>query len=165
MFTAALSVFLFLSVAPPSRFGWVVRAVIKGVMMGMLGYACYRAGGTLGRALLSLRSVQSLLENLRPPPAWPHWSPQSHQWHDLWFTKTMHHSPMALKQEVRLEERVHQPQTMNLQGRQGVKSLPPSYWCPCRRSRAVLPKKPWQYSLFAFIFCADPAFCKVYKGQ
>ncbi|KAM9854005.1 traB domain-containing protein isoform 1-T2 [Aulostomus maculatus] len=58
-----------MSVAPPSRFGWVLRAVIKGVMMGMLGYACYRAGGSLGRALVSLPAVQSVLENLRPPPA------------------------------------------------------------------------------------------------
>ncbi|XP_047451673.1 traB domain-containing protein isoform X1 [Mugil cephalus] len=56
-------------VAPPSRFGWVVRTVIKGVVMGMLGYACYRAGGSLGRAVLSLPAVQSLLETLRPPPA------------------------------------------------------------------------------------------------
>lgn len=64
-----MSVCLSLSVAPPSRFGWVVRAVIKGVMMGMLGYACYRAGGTLGRALLSLPAVQSVLDTLRPPPA------------------------------------------------------------------------------------------------
>lgn len=49
---------------------------------------------------------------------------------------------MALKQEVRLEERVHQPQTMNLQGRQGVKSLPPRTDVPvdaagpyCQRNR------------------------------
>ncbi|KAE8296451.1 TraB domain-containing protein TTG2 [Larimichthys crocea] len=58
-----------MSVAPPSRFGWVLCTVIKGVMMGMLGYACYRAGGGLGRALLSLPAVQSLMETLRPPPA------------------------------------------------------------------------------------------------
>lgn len=58
-----------MSVAPPSRFGWVLRAVIKGVMMGMLGYACYRAGGSLGRALLTLPAVQSVLETMRPPPA------------------------------------------------------------------------------------------------
>lgn len=60
---------LFLSVAPPSRFGWVLRMVLKGVMMGMLGYACYRAGGSLGRTLLSLPTVQSILETLRPPHA------------------------------------------------------------------------------------------------
>ncbi len=60
---------LFLSVAPPSRFGWVLSTVIKGVMMGMLGYACYRAGGSLGRIMLSLPAVQSLLQTLRPPPA------------------------------------------------------------------------------------------------
>uniref|UniRef100_A0A3B5A130 TraB domain containing n=1 Tax=Stegastes partitus TaxID=144197 RepID=A0A3B5A130_9TELE len=54
-----------MSVAPPSRFGWVLRTVIKGVMVGMLGYACYRAGGSLGRVLLSLPTVQSLLETLR----------------------------------------------------------------------------------------------------
>lgn len=64
-----MPVCLFLSVAPPSRFGWVLCTVIKGVMMGMLGYACYRAGGGLGRALLSLPAVQSLMETLRPPPA------------------------------------------------------------------------------------------------
>ncbi|CAI5664780.1 unnamed protein product [Oreochromis niloticus] len=58
-----------MSVAPPSRIGWVLCAVIKGVMMGMLGYACYRAGGSLGRALLSLPPVRSLLETLRPLPA------------------------------------------------------------------------------------------------
>ncbi|XP_019957762.2 traB domain-containing protein isoform X2 [Paralichthys olivaceus] len=38
-----------MSVAPPSRFGWVLRTVMKGVMMGMLGYACYRAGGSIAR--------------------------------------------------------------------------------------------------------------------
>ncbi|XP_059191192.1 traB domain-containing protein [Centropristis striata] len=58
-----------MSVAPPSRFGWVLRTVIKGVMMGVLGYACYRAGGSLGRVLLTLPAVQSILETLRPPPA------------------------------------------------------------------------------------------------
>ena len=57
------------SVAPPSRFGWVLRTVLKGAMLGMLGYACYRAGGGVGKALLSLPAVQSLLENLRPPAA------------------------------------------------------------------------------------------------
>uniref|UniRef100_A0A3Q1ELM6 Pannexin 2 n=1 Tax=Acanthochromis polyacanthus TaxID=80966 RepID=A0A3Q1ELM6_9TELE len=58
-----------MSVAPPSRFGWVLRAVVKGVVVGMLGYACYRAGGSIGRVLLSLPAVQSLLETLQPPPA------------------------------------------------------------------------------------------------
>ncbi|TDH09302.1 hypothetical protein EPR50_G00085200 [Perca flavescens] len=58
-----------MSVAPPSRFGWVLRTVLKGVVMGMLGYACYRVGGSLGRTLLSLPAVQSLLETVRPPPA------------------------------------------------------------------------------------------------
>ncbi|XP_035011907.1 traB domain-containing protein isoform X1 [Hippoglossus stenolepis] len=58
-----------MSVAPPSRFGWVLRTVMKGVVMGMLGYACYRAGGSIGRALLSLPTVQSALEILQPPPA------------------------------------------------------------------------------------------------
>ncbi|XP_068579796.1 LOW QUALITY PROTEIN: traB domain-containing protein [Cebidichthys violaceus] len=58
-----------MSVAPPSRFGWVLRTVMKGVVVGVLGYACYRAGGTLGRALLSSPTVQSLLETLRPPAA------------------------------------------------------------------------------------------------
>lgn len=67
--TAAHCVRLFLSVAPPSRFGWVLRTVIKGAMMGMLGYTCYRVGGSLGRVLLSLPAVQSLLATLRPPPA------------------------------------------------------------------------------------------------
>lgn len=55
------------SVAPPSRLSWMFRTVMKGVMMGMLGYTCYRAGGSLGRALLSLPTVQSLLATLRPP--------------------------------------------------------------------------------------------------
>ncbi|XP_013872018.1 traB domain-containing protein [Austrofundulus limnaeus] len=54
-----------MSVAPPSRFSWLVRMALKGVFVGMLGYACYRAGGGLGRALLSLPAVQSLLETLR----------------------------------------------------------------------------------------------------
>ncbi|XP_019957766.2 traB domain-containing protein isoform X3 [Paralichthys olivaceus] len=58
-----------MSVAPPSRFGWVLRTVMKGVMMGMLGYACYRAGGSIGRALLSLPTVQTALKTIRPPPA------------------------------------------------------------------------------------------------
>uniref|UniRef100_A0A3Q3IIW8 TraB domain containing n=1 Tax=Monopterus albus TaxID=43700 RepID=A0A3Q3IIW8_MONAL len=58
-----------MSVAPPSRFSWVLRTVIKGVMMGMLGYACYRAGGSLGRALLSLPAVQYVVEILWTNPA------------------------------------------------------------------------------------------------
>lgn len=57
------------SVAPPSRLSWMFRTVMKGVLMGMLGYTCYRAGGSLGRALLSLPSVQSLVATLRPPPS------------------------------------------------------------------------------------------------
>lgn len=64
-----VSVCLFLSVAPPSRFGWVLRTVIKGAMIGMLGYTCYRVGGSLGRIMLSLPAIQSLLATLRPPPA------------------------------------------------------------------------------------------------
>ncbi|XP_026879959.1 traB domain-containing protein [Electrophorus electricus] len=58
-----------ISVAPPSRFGWVLRTVLKGAVLTALGYACYRAGGGVGRVLLSLPAVQSLLENLRPAPA------------------------------------------------------------------------------------------------
>nr|XP_046166247.1 traB domain-containing protein [Oncorhynchus gorbuscha]XP_046166254.1 traB domain-containing protein [Oncorhynchus gorbuscha]XP_046166264.1 traB domain-containing protein [Oncorhynchus gorbuscha]XP_046166273.1 traB domain-containing protein [Oncorhynchus gorbuscha] len=59
-----------MSVAPPSRFGWMLRTVLKAGVIGVLGYACYRAGGGMGRALLSLPAVQSLLDNLRPlPPA------------------------------------------------------------------------------------------------
>ncbi|KAL6107064.1 trabd [Pungitius sinensis] len=58
-----------MSVAPPSRFGWVLRSVIKGALVGMLGYACYRAGGSLGRVLLSLPTVKSVLQTLRQPPA------------------------------------------------------------------------------------------------
>lgn len=88
---------VFLSVAPPSQFSWVIRTIVKGIIMGMLGYACYRAGGSLGRSLLSLPAVQSLLETLRPPPAWTHSSFLSHHWHDFWSIKTMHLSPVALK--------------------------------------------------------------------
>ncbi|KAI4904462.1 hypothetical protein NFI96_015117 [Prochilodus magdalenae] len=64
-----LNIHEIMSVAPPSRFGWVLRTVLKGAVLGALGYACYRAGGGVGRVLLSLPAVQSLLENLRPPPA------------------------------------------------------------------------------------------------
>ncbi|KAL0968480.1 hypothetical protein UPYG_G00267400 [Umbra pygmaea] len=56
-----------MSVAPPSGFGWMLRTVLKAGMIGMLGYACYRAGGGVRRALLSLPTVQSLLETMRPP--------------------------------------------------------------------------------------------------
>lgn len=56
------------SVAPPSRFGWVLCTVLKGTLLGVLGYACYHAGRCVGRAFLSLPAVQSL-ENIRPPPA------------------------------------------------------------------------------------------------
>ncbi len=59
------------SVAPPSRFGWVVRKVLKGAMWGLLGYACFRASKGVGRALLSLQTVQSLLEKIRTPSVWP----------------------------------------------------------------------------------------------
>lgn len=52
-------------VAPPSRVGRMLHTVIKGVLMGIVGYACYRAGGTLGRTLLSLPAVKSIMENLR----------------------------------------------------------------------------------------------------
>ncbi|XP_037306603.2 traB domain-containing protein isoform X2 [Pungitius pungitius] len=58
-----------MSVAPPSRFGWVLRSVIKGALVGMLGYGCYRAGGSLGRVLLSLPTVKSVLQTLRQPSA------------------------------------------------------------------------------------------------
>ncbi|KAM9377893.1 traB domain-containing protein [Pholidichthys leucotaenia] len=54
-----------MSVAPPSRFGKVFHTVLKGVMIAMLGYACYRAGRSLGKALLSLPAVQSLVGTLR----------------------------------------------------------------------------------------------------
>lgn len=60
-----------LSVAPPSRFSWVVRNVLKGAMWGLLGYACFRASKGVGRALLSLPTVQSLFENIRTPSVWP----------------------------------------------------------------------------------------------
>uniref|UniRef100_A0AAV2KZR1 TraB domain-containing protein n=1 Tax=Knipowitschia caucasica TaxID=637954 RepID=A0AAV2KZR1_KNICA len=56
-----------MSVAPPSRFGWVLQTGFKGVIMGLVGYACYRAGGTLGRKLMSLPSVKAIAENLRLP--------------------------------------------------------------------------------------------------
>ncbi|KAM9808221.1 traB domain-containing protein [Neosynchiropus ocellatus] len=58
-----------MSVAPPSSFGWVLGLVVKGVVAGMLGYACYRVGGSLGRVLLSAPTVQSVLESLRLTPA------------------------------------------------------------------------------------------------
>ncbi|XP_019749597.1 traB domain-containing protein [Hippocampus comes] len=58
-----------MSVAPPSQFGWVLHTVVKGVMIGMLGYVCYRAGGSLVRALLSSSAVRSVVDNLRPSPA------------------------------------------------------------------------------------------------
>lgn len=67
-----ISLFLYsLSVAPPSRFGWVLRNVFKGAVWGLLGYACFRASKGMGRALLSLPAVQSLLENVRTPAVWP----------------------------------------------------------------------------------------------
>lgn len=58
-----------MSVAPPSRLGWVFRTALKGAVLGMLGYACYRAGGGMGRALLSLPVVQSLMDKFQSPPA------------------------------------------------------------------------------------------------
>ncbi|TSK38487.1 TraB domain-containing protein [Bagarius yarrelli] len=57
-----------MSVAPPSRFGWLFCTVLKGTFLAVLGYACYRAGGYVGRAFISLPAVRSL-ENIRPPPA------------------------------------------------------------------------------------------------
>lgn len=62
-----LNIHEIMSVAPPSRFGWVVRKVLKGAMWGLLGYACFRASKGVGRALLSLQTVQSLLEKIRTP--------------------------------------------------------------------------------------------------
>ncbi|KAF7657918.1 hypothetical protein LDENG_00020160 [Lucifuga dentata] len=64
-----LNIHEIMSVAPPSYFGRVLRTVVKGLIIGMLGYACYRAGSRLGRALLCAPAVQSVLENLRPFPA------------------------------------------------------------------------------------------------
>ncbi|KAG7257320.1 hypothetical protein CRUP_026032 [Coryphaenoides rupestris] len=55
-------------VAPPSRLSRVMCMALKGTVIGLVGYACYRAGGGVGRALLSLPAVKSLLETLRPPP-------------------------------------------------------------------------------------------------
>lgn len=40
-------------------------------MWGLLGYACFRASKGVGRALLSLPTVQSLFENIRTPSVWP----------------------------------------------------------------------------------------------
>ncbi|KAI5623895.1 traB domain-containing protein, partial [Silurus asotus] len=60
-----LNIHEIMSVAPPSRFGWVLRTMFKGALFGVLGYACYRAGRCLGRAFLSLPAVRSL-ENIRP---------------------------------------------------------------------------------------------------
>ncbi|XP_069048705.1 traB domain-containing protein [Lepisosteus oculatus] len=57
-----------MSVAPPSRLSRALRTVLKGAVLGALGYAFYRAGGGVGRMLLSLPAVQSLLRPLRPPP-------------------------------------------------------------------------------------------------
>ncbi|XP_030221882.1 traB domain-containing protein [Gadus morhua] len=57
-----------MSVAPPSRLNRVMVTVMKGAVIGVVGYACYRVGGSLGRALLSLPSVKSLLETIKPPP-------------------------------------------------------------------------------------------------
>uniref|UniRef100_A0A8B9L386 TraB domain containing n=1 Tax=Astyanax mexicanus TaxID=7994 RepID=A0A8B9L386_ASTMX len=54
-----LNIHEIMSVAPPSRVGWVLRTALKGAVLGALGYACYRAGGGVGRALLSLPAVQS----------------------------------------------------------------------------------------------------------
>lgn len=62
----------FLSVAPPSRLSWVLGTVLKGAVVGILGYTCYRAGRSIGSVVLSMPTVQSLLATLRPPPAWPH---------------------------------------------------------------------------------------------
>lgn len=62
-----LNIHEIMSVAPPSRLGWVVRKVLKGAMWGLLGYACFRASKGVGRALLSLPTVQSLFENIRTP--------------------------------------------------------------------------------------------------
>ncbi|KAK9958840.1 hypothetical protein ABG768_010940 [Culter alburnus] len=62
-----LNIHEIMSVAPPSRFSWVVRNVLKGAMWGLLGYACFRASKGVGRALLSLPTVQSLFENIRTP--------------------------------------------------------------------------------------------------
>lgn len=64
-----VSVRFLLSVAPPSRLSWVFGTVIKGVMVGILGYTCYRAGRSIGRVVLSVPTVQSFLATLRPPPA------------------------------------------------------------------------------------------------
>ncbi|TNN00511.1 hypothetical protein fugu_011757 [Takifugu bimaculatus] len=58
-----------MSVAPPSQLSWVLGTVIKGVMVGILGYTCYRAGRSIGRVVLSMPPVQSFLATLKPPPA------------------------------------------------------------------------------------------------
>lgn len=69
--TTTKSVSFSISVAPPSRLSRVVRTVLKGAMCGLLGYACFWAGRGVGRALLSLPTVQSLLQNIRTPSVWP----------------------------------------------------------------------------------------------
>ncbi|XP_034032890.1 traB domain-containing protein [Thalassophryne amazonica] len=57
-----------MSVAPPSRFGRVLHTVIKGFIVGMVGYTSYRVGWTLCRAVASLPTVQSILQIVQPPP-------------------------------------------------------------------------------------------------
>ncbi|TRY85230.1 hypothetical protein DNTS_009268, partial [Danionella cerebrum] len=56
-----------MSVAPPSRLGIVMRTMLKVAMWGLLGYACYRASKGMGRVILSLPTVRSLLPDIRTP--------------------------------------------------------------------------------------------------
>ncbi|XP_058841448.1 traB domain-containing protein-like isoform X2 [Acipenser ruthenus] len=55
-----------MSVAPPSLSSTVVKTVLKGSVLGILGYACYRAGSGVGRVLLSVPVVQTFMRRIVP---------------------------------------------------------------------------------------------------
>ncbi|MBN3276925.1 TRABD protein, partial [Polyodon spathula] len=55
-----------MSVAPPSLSGTVLKTVLKGSVLVILGYACYRAGSGVGRVLLSVPVVQTFMRRFVP---------------------------------------------------------------------------------------------------
>ncbi|XP_039625759.1 traB domain-containing protein [Polypterus senegalus] len=52
-----------MSVAPPSLSGTLLKTAVKGALIGMMGYLCYRAGSGVSRALLSTSMIQAFFRH------------------------------------------------------------------------------------------------------
>uniref|UniRef100_A0A8C4RLV5 TraB domain containing n=1 Tax=Erpetoichthys calabaricus TaxID=27687 RepID=A0A8C4RLV5_ERPCA len=52
-----------MSVAPPSLSGTLLKTAVKGALIGVMGYLCYRAGSGVSRALMSTSMIQAFFRH------------------------------------------------------------------------------------------------------